>query len=199
MLILVLVLTCVLSIKAQNPVQEKLSEAESAFGSGNLEEARFALQQSLVELDIVVGEAILKQLPMELSGLTANKEDDEMTGGAAGLTGVYVQRFFTGETQNIDVEVVTNSPFMSIVNASLTNPLIVSMSGGNQSVVKIDGYKSLLQKEDDSDDGEFYQVSIPINDSMIILKTEGFSKNEAISIANSLGIRAIAKLIGATQ
>lgn len=199
MVILALLLIGAYGVTAQNTVKEKLSEADNAFQSGSLEDARFALQQSLVELDKLIGAEILKQLPTELSGLTAEVEDDAVSGGT-GFSGVYVKRYYPGENQqDIDIEIVTNSPLLTMINASLTNPLLASMSGGDQSVVKIDGYKSLLRKEEASNGGDRYEISIPINDSMITVNCNGFSQSEALNIANALGIRAIAKIIGAGQ
>ena len=199
-IVFAMVLAGTISIEAQTTVQSQLTEANNAYGSGNYEDARFALQQALVELDKLIGEAILNSLPTNLSGLTADTEQDEMTGGAAGITGVYVQRHYLGDgEQLIDLEVVTNSPIMAMVNASLTNPLLASMSGGSQSVVKIAGYKSLVEKMDRSDGTEQYEVKIPVNDSMILVRTEGFSQNETINIANTIDVRGIAKLVGSTQ
>ena len=199
MVLLVLTILGTVHVMAQNEVQNKLSEADAAFKSGNLEETRFALQQSLAALDKLVGEAILNKLPAELSGLEAETEDDEMSGGSAGLTGVYVKRYYMGDEQDIELEIVTNSPFMSMVNASLTNPLLASMSGGDQSVVKIDGYKSLLRKNENSDGVPSFELNIPVNDSMIIINSNGFTQNEVINIANAIDVRGIAKLIGASQ
>ena len=187
-----------LTAKAQTELNAKLDAADQAYSSGNYEDARFALQQSLTELDKVVGEAIFRLLPMELSGVTANSENDEMNGGAAGISGVYVSRYYGEEPKFIDLEIITNSPFLAMVNAAITNPLIATMSGGNQKIVKIGGYKSLIEKSDGSDP-EVIVLKIPISDSMITIDCQGFSQSEVIAIGNSLNIKEIAKLISSSQ
>lgn len=187
-----------LTAEAQTELKTKLDEADKAYNSGNYEEARFALQQSLVELDKVVGEAIIKLLPNEVSGVPAEADSDQMHGGAAGISGVYVSRYYAKAEQTVNLEIITNSPFLAMVNAAITNPLLASMSGGNQKIVKIGGYKSLVEKSEGSD-VESYDIKIPINDSMIILECRGFSQNESIAIGNSLNIKEIASLISSGQ
>lgn len=198
LIVICIVFAGLLTAEAQTELKTKLDEADQAYNSGNYEEARFALQQSLAELDKVVGEAIIKLLPNEVSGVPAEPDSDQMNGGAAGISGVYVSRSYMKEEQTVNLEIITNSPFLSMVNAAITNPLLASMSGGNQKIVKIGGYKSLVEKNEGSD-VESFDIKIPINDSMITLECRGFSQNESIAIGNSLNIKEIASLISSGQ
>lgn len=198
LMIITIVFVGLFTANAQSEVKSKLEEADQAYASGNYEDARFALQQSLVELDKVVGEAIIRLLPREISGLQVDEANDEMNGGAAGFSGVYVSRYYGGDKKTVNLEVISNSPFLAMVNAALTNPLLVTMSGGDQKIVKIGGYKSLVEKRE-GQFGEQYDVKIPINDSMITLECDGFTQSEAIAIGNALNIKEIAKLISSGQ
>ena len=197
-IIIIIVFAGLFVAEAQIELKSKLDEADQAYNSGNYEEARFALQQSLAELDKVVGEAIIKLLPTEVSGVPAEVESDQMNGGTAGISGVYVNRQYADAEKTVNLEIIANSPFLSMVNAAITNPLLASMSGGNQKIVKIGGYKSLVEKSEASDVEE-YNIKIPISDSMITLECRGFSQSESIAIGNSLNIKDIASLISSGQ
>ncbi len=184
-----------LNLTAQE-LESKLNEARTAYNGGNHEEARFALEQSLAELDKIIGQEILKLLPGEVNGLTADQNNDNVTGGA-GIAGIFVERDYPGEEKGVNIQVITDSPFLAMVNTALTNPLIATMSGGNQKVIKLDGYKSLF--EDKEEEVETFVFQIPVSNSLITIETMGFSENEAMSIANSFQIKSIAQLIGVGQ
>jgi len=55
----ILILLMAFQVQSQD-VSAKLDEAASAYGSEDLENTRFALQQSLAELDALIGQEILK-------------------------------------------------------------------------------------------------------------------------------------------
>jgi hypothetical protein len=175
-------------------VTTKLDEAETAYGSEDLENTRFSLQQSLSELDILVGQEILKMLPTELAGNSFDEEGDEVAGSSAGLVGVFVNRSYPGETKSVQVELVSDSPLISALSGFLTNPLFASMAGGNQKVIKVDSYKASLQK--DENDPLHYEVQIPIDQSLFSIKYDGFdNEKEVTGIANQIGIREIADIL----
>ena len=184
------------SLMAQD-VNAKLDEAKVAYNSGNHEDARFALQQSLAELDKIVGAEILKLLPEELGGIDADIENDNVTGGM-GFTGVYVDRQYTQESLYISIQIITDSPFLAMVNTALTNPLLASMGDGSQKVIKLDGYKALMESEEDVE-SPIYKFQIPVSNSLITIETEGYSDDEALEIANALDYRSIVSLIGSGQ
>ena len=56
------------SLQAQD-VSSRIDEARSAYNSGNLDDARFALQEALNELNRVIGQEILEVLPSEMGNI----------------------------------------------------------------------------------------------------------------------------------
>ena len=175
-------------------VNAKLDDASSAYKSNDLENTRFALQQSLAELDVLVGQEILSRLPDQLAGNSFDAQNDQVSGNAAGLRGVFVQRSYPGETKSVEIELVTDSPLLSALSGYLTNPLFASVAGGNQKVIKIDSYKAMLQK--DENDPLHYEVQVPIDQSLFIIRYDGFdSENEVTGIAKQVGIGRIAPLL----
>lgn len=185
----------VFSLLAQD-LNSKLDEAKVAYNGGNMEEARFALEQSLAELDKIVGAEILKLLPGELNGISYDETSDNVA-GAAGMGGIFVERDYPGESSSVNIQVITDSPFLAIVNTALTNPLIATMSGGNQKVIKLDGYKTLFENKEGEEENYMFQV--PVSNSLITIETFGISERDAMTIASSLDIRSMASLIGVGQ
>lgn len=188
----------VLSINAFSFSQDlvsHLNSAESSYKSGDNENARFELQQSLVELDKIIGEEILKILPQQLNGIDYDDQDDNVSGSILGYSGVYVNRSWMKDAEQISVEIITNSPMLSMVNSFLTNPLIAGMAkNDNQKVIKINGYKGMLTK-DEMEEGS-YDVQIPISDSMVTLNYDGAaSEADVLKAANAIDLVAISKLI----
>lgn len=175
-------------------VEGKLSEAQSNYQGKDLEGTRFALQQSLTELDILVGQEILKLLPESLAGNIYNAEEDAMVGGALGFSGVFVSRNYPGETKSVEIELVTDSPYLSVLSTFLTNPLLARAGGANQKVIKVDNYKGKLTK--DENEPNKYELQIPIDQSLFSIRYEGFeSESEVTAIAGQIGLGAVANLL----
>ena len=82
-------LTCV---KAQDAAA-KLDEAEKSYSSKDLDNARYALQEALNEINKAIGKDILDILPTKLSDITCNQKDDNVN-GAAGFAGLFVNRSY---------------------------------------------------------------------------------------------------------
>ena len=172
----------------------KLDEASASYTADDLENTRFALQQSLNELDVLIGKEILKMLPSDLAGNSYDEKMDNVVGSSAGFTGVFVNRTYPGESKTVRVELVNDSPLLTALSGYLTNPLLAGLAGSNQKVVKIDSYKARLQK--DENDPMRYEVQIPIDQSLFSIKYEGFeSESEVTGIANQIGIREIAQML----
>src|SRR5690349_12241704 len=83
---------------------KNLASAKSAYGSGDLENARFAMEQMLRDLDIQIGKEILKMLPTQVGSLKSDEKRDNLTGGA-GYGGLYVQRYYGADPKNGNIEI----------------------------------------------------------------------------------------------
>lgn len=180
---------------SQNKVDEHLTEASKQYAARNLEETRFALQQSLNELYVLIGEKILAELPEKLGDVTAQKKNDAYNGYTLGFTGVYIDRTYQNAAadKTMQITLINDSPLMSGMNAFLTNP-ILNMGSGRKTI-KIDGYKSVLEKSED--DPASYTLNIPFNQSLITTKFEGFKdENQVLALAKLI---PVAKIVAAAQ
>src|SRR5215218_8495868 len=170
-----------------------MTEAKTAYSGGKLDDARFAMQQMLQEIDIVTGKEVLKLLSTKMEDKAVNAKEDNVS-GSSGFFGVIIHREYgIVDSSNINLEVVSNSPMIGSLNALLSIPMMGS--SGDQKVVKINGYKALVQKVTGSYDRTDYELQLPLNNSLITLKAPGYTQDQVIKMANTLPIADIAKML----
>jgi hypothetical protein len=174
---------------------KNLTTARSSYSGGNLEDARFAMQQMLNDIDIIIGREMIKKLPAKLDALSANTANDNVTTNT-GLSGVMVHRDYGTGAKTANLEIMSNSPLIASLNAILSIPFIANSGDGTQKVVKVQGYKSVLQKNTDSDTNKTgYTLQIPMNSTLITLTGDDCSEAEITRWANALPMSEIAKLV----
>mgnify|MGYP001094068290 CR=1 FL=1 len=193
--LLIMSMALVLPAHSQE-VSVNLNKAKEAYGSGNLHDSRFALQQALADVDQELGKEILAMLPANLGSLPYLEEEDNVTGNAAGITGMYVNRSYRDPERSINLELIDDSPMLAAVNRLLSLPVFIGAGDPNQKRVKIHGYKALLQKETDDSTGVVnFNIQVPFNQSMFTFRSVGFdSENEIIGLAESLPLEAIVRM-----
>jgi hypothetical protein len=184
-----------IKVHAQDEFGKRLSEARAAFAANKLGDTRFAMQQMMQEIDINIGKSILKSLPLKVESWSVNIANDHVS-GASGFFGVVVHRDYgtidsTGTP--FSVEVINNSPVLVGLNALLSLPVMVN--GDIRKVVKIAGYKALIEPsstEFGPTGGHYIQISI--GSTLITLNLNKGSMEQVQKIAESMPIAEIAKL-----
>jgi hypothetical protein len=182
------------AIQAQD-FTKLLVDARSAYKAGKLEDARFAMEQMIQEIDLITGKEIVKMLPQKMGDSTANISRDNVS-VASGFYGVMIHREYGKgvlDSRTTTLDIITNSPLISSINAILSLPLVGSMGGENK-VVKINGYKALVQKN--SGEGtDNYEVQLPLSSTLITFKAPGLPMDQVVKLANTIPVGDIAKLI----
>jgi hypothetical protein len=175
---------------------KNLATAKSSYGSGDLENARFAMEQMLRDLDTEIGKEILKMLPTDLATRQVNEKDDNLTGGSGYGGGLFVHRTYGMSPKEGQIEIINNSPMMNSIQAVLTTPgLGGMMRDENQKQIKVQGYKSLLTKSVNSETAKTnYELQIPMNNTLVTLKMEDTNEGEITGVANSLPLAKIAQV-----
>lgn len=171
---------------------KQLAEARTAYTGGKLDDSRFAMQQMLQELDIVTGKEVLKLLPAKMQDLTANTANDNVS-GTAGFLGVVIHRDYGATDKNVALEIISNSPLLTSINALLSIPMIGNT--GDNKVVKIAGYKALIQKVSGENEKGEYEIQLPLNSSLLTLKAPGYTQEQLVQMANALPVAQIAKTL----
>lgn len=173
-----------------------ISTAKKSYAAGKLEDAHFALQQSMQELDITIGKEVLKLLPMKMDTLTAVAKEDNVTGNVS-FVGATIHRSYGKGARTAQVEIINNSPLLGTLNAFLTSPLLSGLgSNGKTRVLKIQGYKSRLTKEDEDGTGKTgYRLEIPFSNALFTLNVDDATETTVIAMANAIPFDQIVKLI----
>lgn len=172
---------------------KNLTAARTSYGSGDLENARFAMEQLLRDLDMAIGKEILKMLPTQIGALKVVEKSDNLTGGAGYAGGLFVHRSYGTDAKSGEIEIINNSPVINSIQAILTMPVMGGMMRDeNQKQVKIQGYKALLTKNANSETGKTnYELQIPMNNTLLTVKMDDSNEGEITQVANSIPLSKI--------
>lgn len=174
---------------------KQMATAKTAYASGDLENSRFALEQALHELDVVIGKEILKLLPTKLGPLSYIEKEDNVTGGAGVASGLFVHRVYGTQDNKATLDIINNSPLIASVNAILAIPFIGNSADGSQKVVKVQGYKSVLNKRENEATGKMgYTLQIPMNNTLFTLEMDDTSESGIQAIANEIQLSKISQM-----
>ncbi len=192
-----LLLIFILFIRAGGYSQEfakDIAAAKTSYTSGNLADAHFSLEQAIQELDMIVGKEVLGILPKDFNGLPANEKEDQVAANV-GFIGATVHRQYGDKGS--EVEIISNSPMIATLNSFLNMPLLGGMMRNSTTkVVKVNGYKSRLEKDGENTDGTSnYTLQIPLKSALITVTAKGMDENKVLSFANTIPIEKIATLI----
>ena len=191
--ILIPILFFTLALQAQD-FSKDIADAKTAYSSGKLAEAHFSLEQAVQEIDMIVGKEVLKLLPDKMSDQPANSKDDQVSANV-GFVGATIHRDYG--TTGSQIEIISNSPLITSLNAFLNMPFVGGMMRNSTTkVVKIQGYKSRLEKQGDNENGKpNYQLQIPFKSALITVTANGMDENTVMSFANTIPLDKIAALI----
>lgn len=187
-------LTLGVTICFAQDVNTKLDQAKAAYGSGNLDDARFELQSALVEIDKVIGAEILSMLPTSMKDLAYVEESDNVTGTGDSFAGLYVSRTYGTEENTAEILIISDSPLLAGVNALLSMPAFM-LTDENQKRIKVDGYKAILKKNKSDDGAVSWDVQVPFGSSLLTFTISGAEEEAAVvSMANTIPVTNIAGL-----
>jgi hypothetical protein len=183
-----------IQVKAQD-VQANIDEARTSYQSGNLENARFALQQALNSINQEIAKEILALLPAEMGDMPMVEGSDDVSGSSYGYAGLYVNRSYAQDTTaSSSIEIVSDSPLLAGINALLTMPAF-AYSDPNQKQIKINNYKAMLTKSEDDQGTVSYDIQLPFSSSLLTFQCTGIQdENEVIGMVNTIPVDKIVKL-----
>ena len=190
-LIILAVLTANFTGISAQEVTAQLDDAQSSYKAENLEDARFALQGALNGINQAIGKEILAILPDDMNGMEADAAGDDVTGINTGFAGLFISRSYTGENGSASIEIVSDSPLLAGINTILAMPGFMT-GDENQKRIKIEGYKALLTRNEDSEGGISYDLQMPFSGSLLTFQCEGVEdENEVIGMANRIPVQEI--------
>ena len=177
-------------------VNKNLSEAETSYKAGSYGEARYAVQQAMLGVEMEIGKKVLEAMPESVSGLAKVQEADQVTSSGYGWAGLTIHREYLNDDKQLTVTVANNSAWMSAVNMYLANGGYSQTTNGEQNwkQTKVKGHKAIIEYDDNTG----YKLSVPLGQTSLIV-WEGVnlgSEDDMMAAANSFDIDGIKKMLG---
>jgi hypothetical protein len=177
-------------------VKQNISDAEASFKAANYSEARYALKQAMLGIEMEIGQKVLKSLPEKVIGLAKKEDQDQVTSMGAGWVGLTIHRVYADDNdKQLTVNIANNSAWVSAANTYLANSSYATTGGEqNWKQTKVKGYRGIIEYNESSG----YKLSVPIGQSSIIV-WEGInfaSEQEMMNAANAFDIEGLKKTLG---
>lgn len=177
-------------------VKENLTNAEISFKSGTYADARYAVQQAMLGVELEIGKAILTSMPAMIAGLNKNESADQVTSTGWGWAGLTIHREYQQGDKQFRITVANNAAWMQAVNLYFNNAGYTQTSGGQQNwkQIKVKGYRSIIEYDKDSG----YKISTPLGQtSLLVFEGINFSTEQDIMNAvNQIDIDSIKNKLG---
>lgn len=203
-------------------VNQNLADAEIAYKKSSYGEARYAVQQAMLGVELEIGNQILKSLPDAVVNLNKVDKQDQVTSSGFGWEGLTITRTYYGPRDNqpekdkgkkskdtapseaditdgdgkqFKVTIANSALMMSAVNMYF-NTSYAQTNGGQQNwkQTKVKGYKAIIEFDQSSG----YKLSVPIGQSSLIVY-EGINfatEPDMMKAADVIDIDGIKKMLG---
>ena len=172
-----------------------ISTAKDAYKAGNLEQAHFALQKAMQEIDMIIGKEVLKLLPAKMDTLSMNTNDDNVSSNM-GFAGATIHRSYGNDNRKAILEIISNSPMVAMLNNLFNMPAIAGMNDANSQTIKLQGYKARLERKSGNTEGKYnYELQVPLGSALISFTVDDITEKEMIEMANTIPLAKVAKLI----
>jgi hypothetical protein len=177
-------------------VNQNLNDAESAYKTKSYGDARYAVQQAMLGVEMEIGNDILKSLPESVVNLPKEESADQVTSTGYGWVGLTIHREYLKDDKQLTVTVANNSAWMASYNMYMSNAGYGQTTGGEQQFkqIKVKGYRGIIEYSESSG----YKISVGIGQSSIIV-WEGINfanEQEITKAAEAFDIDAIKNKLG---
>lgn len=174
-----------------------IGDAGKSFDTKSYSDARYAVQQALVGIEIQLGRELLKSLPNTVNALQADTTQDKVVSIQWGWNNLTIQRIYTDrKDKQMTLTIGNNLLYSGLVNAYFNNAYSVQANGDKQNAkqVKVQGNKALIT----FDDNKGYSLIVPVGQSsMVVWEDVNFAnEDEVMSAANKFSIDNIKKSLG---
>ena len=178
-------------------VQQNIADAQSAYKSGSYGDARYAVQQAMLGVEMEIGNEVLKSLPESINGMDKDASSDQVTSTGYGWVGLTIQREYNdNQDKELKITVANNAMWMSALNMYMSGGGYSQTTGGEQNwkQTKLKGNRAIIEY----DEGSGFKLSVPLGQSSLIVY-EGVnfaSEPEMMKAAEAVDIDGIKKMLG---
>ncbi len=176
-------------------VKENMAEAEAAFQAKNYVDAKNAIRQAIMGVEMEMGQNVLESLPENIAGMEKDPQSDQVSSSSELLAGLTITRKYVKDDKELNITIANNSLLIASANAYLSNPsYAASGSEQNYKPVKIKDFKGVLEFDESSG----YKLSLPIGQtSIVVLEGINFQNEpEVMTAADNFDFDSIKKQLG---
>lgn len=192
-----------LSASGQDQAETFIKEAQAYLVNKEYKQAQLSLQDAINEINMLLSKQVAESLPAEINGLKAEGEDEVSTAGmgmiGGGMQIIKRYRHETKPDNDAEVQILANSPMLSMMNMALTNP---SMMGPDYKSVRVGTTRAILKTElQDSDSGaakmRSTEIQIPMGQTLITIRANGFAtEQDELAFATKLDLAKLRVALG---
>ncbi len=175
-------------------VIENIDDAGKAFDKKQYVDARFAVRQAILGIELEMGNNVLEGLPEEINGLPYVKDEDMVASTGIGFVGLIIERVYREDDKQFKVTIGNDASMLTAANMYLASGAYATTSDQEYKNVKLGEYRGVIEYDEYSG----YQLSVPIGQTSVLV-AEGINfENEAemMSAAESINIDNIKKELG---
>lgn len=177
-------------------VKENVGVAEAVFKEGKYSEARYAVQQAMLGVEMQIGQQILKTLPESIGALKFDPKADQVTSTGWGWVGLTIKREYNNGEQQLRFSVNNNAAWMQAINLYFNNTGYAQTTGGEQGwkQTRIKGLRAVIEYND----GDGYKLSAPLGQtSLLVFEGVNFAnEQEFVKACEGINIDSIKAKLG---
>ncbi|HYX10001.1 MAG TPA: hypothetical protein VE912_24960 [Bacteroidales bacterium] len=175
-------------------VKENIKQAETAFAGKNYGQARYAVRQAMLGVEMEIGQNILDGLPEKVEGLAKDPAQDKVTSGNIGFVGLTIERVYQSNDQELRVTIGNDAALLTGVNMYLSAGGTTSSTDQNHKQITFKSYRGVLEYDESSG----YTLSVPFGQtSILIVNGINFSsEQEIMKAAENIDIDKIKNELG---
>jgi hypothetical protein len=177
-------------------VNENLASAETAFKGAKYGDARYAVQQAMLGVELQIGQQILKSMPETVGKLKKDTTMDQVTSTGFGWSGLTIQRVYREGEQQFTVTIANNAVWMNALNLYFNNTGYAQTTNGQQKMkqIMVKGSRALIEYDESSG----YKVSVALGQtSLVVMDGINFaSEKDMMAAVNSIDLDGIKASLG---
>lgn len=175
-------------------VLANISEAEKSFDAKRYDDARFAVRQAILGIELEMGNNVLEGLPQNINGLPMVKDEDFVASTGIGFVGLVIERFYRKDDKQFKVTIGNDAAMLTAANMYMASGAYASTSDQDYKNVTLGEYRGILEYDEYSG----YKLSVPIGQTSVLV-TEGINfenETEMMDASEMIDIDNIKKELG---
>ena len=175
-------------------VLANIGEAEGNFDNKKYADARYAVRQAILGIEMEIGNNILDGFPKTVNGLPAVEDEDQVASTGIGFVGLIIERTYREGNKQFKVTVGNETALMAGVN--------MYMASGAYANTQEEGVKNVKLGEDrgviEYNESSGYKLTVPFGQSSVMI-TEGINfetEQEMMDASEEIDLDHIKKELG---